>query len=253
MRRIQIPILAFFVLVGGCQRIQYPKIVAVDAHTGLRLTESTATPISTYRTPTSLTHRMRFEHANPTTESSNWRGEVQVEGITSSHLLTVDSDGYQSRQFDNPWLLVFNPLGKLGVNNQPVLRNGRLEVPLLPAAEDETFLRSSIVITDPDDLPNHLGEIVTIRGVQSRSKIPQVWGIKVDGNYSLSDKLVEFSGRLTSYEVTQEDVDEYLAAQQVVSTSSSRPSVGTHFSVRHPETFELVKTKQVSEQVEDFR
>ena len=106
-----------------------------------------------------------------------------------------------------------------------------------------------IVITDRKDLPKHVGKIVTIRGVQSRSMIQYVLGIMVEGDYALSDKVVEVTGLLSSYETTQEDVDAFNAEQEKILTTAPRPSIGVHYSVRHPKTGELLQTKLARNQL----
>lgn len=101
---------------------------------------------------------------------------------------------------------------------------------------------TEIVITDAVDLPKHVGQIVTLRGIQSRSKLPYVLGVYVDGQYELSDKMVLATGRLTSYETTAEDVKAFDRRMKESPFALPRISVGTHFRLTDPQTDEPVKT-----------
>lgn len=81
----------------------------------------------------------------------------------------------------------------------------------------------------------HVGKIVTLKGVQSRTYLPHVVGVRVDGEYALSDKIVFVTGRLSSYETTEEDVKAYNKARSPYSWGPRR-SVGTHFTMTDPIT-----------------
>src|SRR4051794_38782316 len=58
-----------------------------------------------------------------------------------------------------------------------------------------------VVITDAKELGSHLGQTVTLRGIQARTKQPTVLGVDVDGEYALSDVEVEVTGVLKRYEI----------------------------------------------------
>ncbi len=99
-----------------------------------------------------------------------------------------------------------------------------------------------IVITNRDDLSKYVGKIVTLRGTQTRSKIPHVLGVIVNGDYDLSEKMVEVTGRLTSFETTQADVEAFDEKQKKQHSAAIRPSVGINYTIRDPETGNYPKT-----------
>ena len=100
-----------------------------------------------------------------------------------------------------------------------------------------------IVITDVAELPKHVGKVVTLKGLQSRTKLPNVLGVRVDGAYALSDKMVYVTGRLSSYVTTEADVmafDDLIAKKGPF--TAARPMIGTHFVMQAPETGEFLTT-----------
>lgn len=111
------------------------------------------------------------------------------------------------------------------------------------SSEDQPDPPPQTVITDAAHLSRHVGRVVTLRGVQSRSKIPYVLDVEVDGDYGLAEKSVEVTGRLSSHEVTQADVDAFDEAQSKQPFAAARPTVGTHYSLVDPETGELAHTR----------
>jgi hypothetical protein len=62
---------------------------------------------------------------------------------------------------------------------------------------------TDIVITDRSQLEDAVGQQVTIIGVQTRTKIPTVCGVDVDGDYALSDREVIVRGVLQRYVVPE--------------------------------------------------
>ncbi|HMF44805.1 MAG TPA: hypothetical protein VKQ32_29225 [Polyangia bacterium] len=52
------------------------------------------------------------------------------------------------------------------------------------------------VLRDGGNLDAYVGKVVTLVGVQTRTKQPTVCGVDVDGDYALSDKLVRVTGVL---------------------------------------------------------
>lgn len=60
---------------------------------------------------------------------------------------------------------------------------------------------ATITITSLDQLDDAVGQRVTIVGVQTRTKIPTVLGVDIDGEYELSDARVTATGVLERYVV----------------------------------------------------
>jgi hypothetical protein len=66
-----------------------------------------------------------------------------------------------------------------------------------------------IILTDPSEVMVHIGEIVTIRGVVTNSKIPQIIGVDVHSeNPDLRGTLAEATGVLNSWTVTKAQLEE---------------------------------------------
>lgn len=55
---------------------------------------------------------------------------------------------------------------------------------------------SEVVITEPGKLDSLVGTVVTLVGVQTRSKWPTVLGADVDGDDAMSDQRVRVRGRI---------------------------------------------------------
>jgi hypothetical protein len=88
---------------------------------------------------------------------------------------------------------------------------------------------------DQAKLDQHVGHVVTIRGIQTRSKIPKVGGVDVDGPYKYSDRLVTATGVLHRGEIKAEDVYPFAANR----------GPGTFYSLTDPSSGELAKTHLV--------
>ncbi|MBI3206646.1 MAG: hypothetical protein HYZ29_34235 [Myxococcales bacterium] len=56
-----------------------------------------------------------------------------------------------------------------------------------------------IVITDAAKVDGAVGALVTLVGVQTRTKWPTVLGADVDGDYAMSDKRVRVTGRIEKH------------------------------------------------------
>lgn len=76
---------------------------------------------------------------------------------------------------------------------------------------DDAASESPILITDASQRAAAVGKRVRIVGVQTRTKIPTVCGVDVDGDYQLSDKRVVVTGVLERTVVEQ--VDPYAASR----------------------------------------
>jgi hypothetical protein len=87
-----------------------------------------------------------------------------------------------------------------------------------------------VVITEPNQRAAAVGRRVTIIGVQTRTKLPTVCGVDVDGDYALSDREVIVNGVLHRDVVTEVD-----------NTMANRGR-GTFYSVIDPATGALAKT-----------
>ena len=105
------------------------------------------------------------------------------------------------------------------------------------AANERAIARTEpVVITDRIYLDDHVGEIVTLVGTQTRTKIPRVMGIPVSGNYGLSDQIVSVAGRLESFEITKDDLngwDRNPGFDQAFAAATI-PNVGIHFRIVDP-------------------
>jgi hypothetical protein len=90
------------------------------------------------------------------------------------------------------------------------------------------------VITDPSQLDAAVGKLVTIVGEQTRTKVPTVLGVDVDGDYDLSDKRVRVTGILHRHvvEPREPDPDELPVATR---------GPGIYYSVVDPATNVLAK------------
>src|SRR5687767_11610240 len=66
------------------------------------------------------------------------------------------------------------------------------------------------VLTDPAQLDAHVGQVVTLRGVVSRTKVPTLLGVDVDDS-ELADQPAEATGRLEREVVTQQQIDDQIA------------------------------------------
>lgn len=93
-----------------------------------------------------------------------------------------------------------------------------------------------VLITHPSQRQAAVGRHVTILGLQTRTKIPQVNGVDVDGDYELSDRRVRVDGILQKHvvEPRERDPDEPAIATR---------GPGTYYSVVDPKTGELARTR----------
>jgi hypothetical protein len=105
---------------------------------------------------------------------------------------------------------------------------------LLPACTcsrpHATETAASALITDRQQLDAAVGSIVTIVGVQTRTKIPTVCGVDVDGADELADHKVIVRGVLHRDVVTE------------ASPTAANRGNGTFYSVVDPATGQLAKT-----------
>ncbi|MCA9598243.1 MAG: hypothetical protein KC776_33255 [Myxococcales bacterium] len=84
----------------------------------------------------------------------------------------------------------------------------------------------------PADLDARVGTVVTLVGEQSRTKIPTVCGVDVDGDYDLSDEVVRVTGRLRRYVVPPPTPGEPIVAGR---------GPGTYYSIQDPTTGQLAR------------
>ena len=88
---------------------------------------------------------------------------------------------------------------------------------------------------DRGELGKLVGQIVTLVGVQTRTKIPTVCGVDIDGDYALSDQKVEVTGRLERYEVPEPSPDQPIAASR---------GPGTYYRLIDPATGSLARSRE---------
>lgn len=86
----------------------------------------------------------------------------------------------------------------------------------------------------PEDLDALVGRRITLVGTQTRSKIPTVCGVDVDGDYQLSDEAVEVTGRLERHVIEPRPPD----APPVASRGP-----GTYYRLVDPDTGQLAATR----------
>lgn len=99
--------------------------------------------------------------------------------------------------------------------------------------EQEQEVAAPVVITDPGELDKHLGDLVTIVGEQTRTKIPTVLGVDVDGDHELSERRVRATGILQRRVVKPEDLED--------GPIMASRGPGTYYSVIDPDTKHLAK------------
>jgi hypothetical protein len=87
-----------------------------------------------------------------------------------------------------------------------------------------------LVITTPQQRDALVGRQVTVVGVQTRTKVPTVCGVDVDGAYELSDQIVIVNGVLRRHVVTEADP----------TTANRGP--GTFYDIVDPVTHRLATT-----------
>jgi hypothetical protein len=93
-----------------------------------------------------------------------------------------------------------------------------------------------VLITDPSQREAAVGKRVTIVGVQSPTKMPQVSGVDVDGVHELSGRRVRVDGILRKrvVEPRETDPDELPVATR---------GPGTYYSVVDPDTGSLARPR----------
>jgi hypothetical protein len=90
-----------------------------------------------------------------------------------------------------------------------------------------------IEITERSQRDAAVGKLVTLRCVQTRTKIPTACGVDISGAYEHSDKLVTATGILHRWEVKPEDVDNSVANR----------GPGVFYRLSDPKTGGLAETK----------
>lgn len=93
------------------------------------------------------------------------------------------------------------------------------------------------LLTNHSELEQFVGNTVTIRGIQERSKIPTVIGVMVDGPYDYADCTVTAIGILDRVEIQNDNNDNTVTANR---------GSGIFYRVTDPNSGELSKTKLVS-------
>lgn len=94
-----------------------------------------------------------------------------------------------------------------------------------PVAEDPIEGGVTIVEGSQVDLASLVGKEVTLVGVQTRTKIPTVCGVDVDGDYEHSDTKVTATGILQRREVAPRGADEPIVASR---------GPGIYYSLHNP-------------------
>jgi len=103
-----------------------------------------------------------------------------------------------------------------------------------PGAKNTSKERAvPVVLTNPRDRQAHVGKTVTVVGKQTRTKIPTVCDVDVDGAYDLSDKLVEATGVLERRVVPKRTGGPIVASR----------GPGTYYRLVDPKTKRLAKTQ----------
>ncbi|HUS65094.1 MAG TPA: hypothetical protein VMZ28_11150 [Kofleriaceae bacterium] len=82
-----------------------------------------------------------------------------------------------------------------------------------PTSTSTSTPTSPPVLTDAAELDRHVGELVTLRGTLTRTKIPTILGVDVHGPASdaLADRPAEATGTLEREVITQEALDAQIA------------------------------------------
>ena len=95
---------------------------------------------------------------------------------------------------------------------------------------------SSMLITNSSQLPNWIGELITIRGEVSNTKIPQIIGVDISSDSpDLRGKNAEATGVLEFWEVKASEVDKY----------SANRGAGAFYRLTDPVSGETVQVKAV--------
>ena len=103
------------------------------------------------------------------------------------------------------------------------------------------------VVVDEEDLINHEGKLVTLRGRQLFYGCTTVLGARVDGETSSTGRMVEATGILVKHNIVETDskIDVPKASLNKLADDgdSIRKITGTAYSICEPNSFKLVKTK----------
>ncbi len=91
-----------------------------------------------------------------------------------------------------------------------------------------------VVITSDKNLDQYVGELVTLKGEVSNSKITTILGVDVEGE-GVRGKQAIATGILEKTEVKEEDVDIY----------SANRGAGTFYLLRNPETKRIAVAKEI--------
>ncbi len=84
----------------------------------------------------------------------------------------------------------------------------------------------------PRDLDALVGKVITLVGVQTRTRQPTVCGVDVDGDYELSDQVVRVTGKLHRTVVKPRPPEEPIVATR---------GPGTYYSIVDTQTRELAR------------
>lgn len=94
-----------------------------------------------------------------------------------------------------------------------------------------------ILIEKHEDLEKHVGEIITIKGVVSNTKIPCIIGVDIlSDSPDLRGEIGIASGILEKSVVLEEDVDIY----------SSNRGAGTFYLLRNPSTKQISQVQKIN-------
>jgi predicted amidohydrolase YtcJ len=119
----------------------------------------------------------------------------------------------------------------------PATESPAQEPPVQAAAQRSAAPQAEpVLITDRSQREAAVGKRVTVVGVQSPTKMPQVNGVDVDGDHELSGRQVRVDGILRKHvvEPSEPDPDELPIATR---------GPGTYYSVVDPETGRLARPR----------
>ncbi|MFW5920658.1 MAG: hypothetical protein ACOCUS_02370 [Polyangiales bacterium] len=177
------------------------------------------------------------------------RGDVvEVTGRVEVAPFGKGSDGAILRPPEGePWILAYNADGQAGgrfreLQGSAVRARGRECVQQGASVGGRHLYVTSIREADaprtftecPEDLDSLVGRRITLVGAQTRSKVPSVCGVDVDGAYELSDKTVEVTGRLERHVI-----EERPPSDPPIATRGP----GTYYRLVDPATGDLAETR----------
>lgn len=122
------------------------------------------------------------------------------------------------------------------MNDMSPMRAAATALPATSAAPTSPNVATAepTFITDRSQLDAAVGKLVTIVGEQTRTKVPTVVGVDVDGDYELSDRRVRVTGILQRHVVEPREPD-----PEELAVATRGP--GTYYSVVDPSTNTLAK------------